>query len=252
MHYYQFNIADYRKDTVHLTPIEHYIYRTLIDWYYLDESPIPKETQLVLRRLQLGSEHKENLENVFNDFFVSTEKGWLHKRIEAEISGYSDKCERNRANGKRGGRPKKTQSVLIANQNKSETNPNHKPLTSKPITNEVLSERVNKLPGNQVESHSQTDSLASKLIDPGFTPNEAAKLMARQKGIDIERETKMFIAHYTANGVMKSDWQAQFRKWLLHAEQLRADAKDRPSSARNKSKNNGVGDHGKYQAIESA
>lgn len=43
MHYYQFNIADYRKDTVHLTRIEHSIYRDLIDWYYLEETPIPKE-----------------------------------------------------------------------------------------------------------------------------------------------------------------------------------------------------------------
>ena len=37
MHYYKFNIADYRKDTGHLSTIEHGIYRQLIDWYYLDE-----------------------------------------------------------------------------------------------------------------------------------------------------------------------------------------------------------------------
>ena len=54
MHYYQFNISDYRADTAHLNIIEHGIYRQLIDWYYLDEKPIPKETQVVMRRLCLG------------------------------------------------------------------------------------------------------------------------------------------------------------------------------------------------------
>ena len=86
MHYYQFNIGDYRKDTAHLSPIEHYIYRQLIDWYYLDEKPIPKITQSVMRRLSLGSEHEPALNNVLQDFFVSTKDGWRHGRIDREIA----------------------------------------------------------------------------------------------------------------------------------------------------------------------
>ena len=58
MHYYKFNIADYRKDTGHLSTLEHGIYRQLIDWQYLDEKPIPLETQVVSRRLRLGSDDK--------------------------------------------------------------------------------------------------------------------------------------------------------------------------------------------------
>lgn len=85
MHYYQFNIADYRKDTIHLTPIEHYIYRTLIDWYYLDERPIPKITQVVSRRLGLDSEMEPNISNVLKDFFIEHEDGWHHRRINEEI-----------------------------------------------------------------------------------------------------------------------------------------------------------------------
>ncbi len=109
MHYYQFNIGDYRKDTVHLSPLEHYIYRYLIDWYYLDEKPIPKKTQGVLRRLGLGSDGLSNLQNVLQDFFEETENGWIHKRIDREISAFHRKRERARENGKAGGRPKKQQ-----------------------------------------------------------------------------------------------------------------------------------------------
>ena len=56
MHYYKFNIADYRKDTTHLSMLEHGIYRTLIDWYYLDEKPIPLDVEMVARRMRLSTD----------------------------------------------------------------------------------------------------------------------------------------------------------------------------------------------------
>jgi uncharacterized phage protein (TIGR02220 family) len=118
MHYYQFNVADYRKDTSHLTPIEHYIYRFLIDWYYLDETPIPAETQQVLRRLSLGSDSIQNLQNVLNDFFVKGENGYSQKRIDEEIDAYHNRADISRENGKLGGRPKKTQQVILGNLEK--------------------------------------------------------------------------------------------------------------------------------------
>ena len=147
MHYYNFNIGDYRKDTAHLSPIEHYIYRSLIDWCYLDECEIPKKTQVVMRRLGLGSQEEPSLNNVLSDFFTETENGWVQRRILREIDAYHAKAEKNRENGKKGGRPKKqqvtesekpnkTQSVNFANPNESELNPNQEPRTNnqEPIT----------------------------------------------------------------------------------------------------------------------
>lgn len=137
MHYYQFNIGDYRKDTIHLSRIEHSIYRDLIDWYYLEESPIPKETQSVMRRLRLASQEDEMaLKNVLNDFFELSDDGFRQKRIDQEIADYHEQCEKNRANGKKGGRPKgiKTQSVSsglpVESQTDATANPNQEPLTS--------------------------------------------------------------------------------------------------------------------------
>jgi len=37
MHYYQFNIKDYKADTKHLYLIEYGALRILLDYYYLDE-----------------------------------------------------------------------------------------------------------------------------------------------------------------------------------------------------------------------
>ena len=139
MHYYKFNIADYRKDTVHLSTLEHGIYRQLIDWYYLDEKPIPEETQVVARRLRLGSEmDMHSLKMVLSDFFSLTKNGYVHKRIEVEIKDYHENSEKNKNNGKLGGRPKKTQSVISGNPNDSQNNPNHK------LINQELSITVSK------------------------------------------------------------------------------------------------------------
>ena len=137
MHYYSFNIADYRKDTTHLTPEEHYIYRTLIDWYFLDEAPIPNDNQLVCRRLLIKSEWLSHLYNVLNDFFEKTEKGWVHHRIEWDIKEYRRKIEACSEAGKLGGRPKKNQTLNKRKQTISESKGNQEPITNnhKPITN---------------------------------------------------------------------------------------------------------------------
>ena len=50
MHYYQFNIGDYRRDTAHLSHLEHGIYRSLIDTYMLEESPLPGDMKELERK----------------------------------------------------------------------------------------------------------------------------------------------------------------------------------------------------------
>ena len=41
MHYYQFHCGDYARDTGHLSAAEHGAYRLMLDWYYINERPIP-------------------------------------------------------------------------------------------------------------------------------------------------------------------------------------------------------------------
>lgn len=157
MHYYKFNIADYRKDTVHLTRAEHSIYRDLIDWYYMDEKPISYDVGFIVRRLRLVTEEDQDaLINVLADFFTLTDDGYRHLRIDEEIAEYHKKADLNKKNGKKGGRPPKknpeeteknpngfqsvprrfpdeTQTDATHNPDETQTkpnrNPNHKPLT---------------------------------------------------------------------------------------------------------------------------
>jgi len=119
MHYYPFNIADFNLHTAHLTLEEDAVYRRLIDFYYDTELPIPKETQPVIRRLRLVS-YTSQFEQILSEFFTLEDDGWHNYRCDIEIKAYRDKADTARANGKKGGRPRKnkgleTQSVILAN-----------------------------------------------------------------------------------------------------------------------------------------
>ena len=139
MHYYKFHVGDYRRDTAHLSLLEHGVYRQLLDWYFLDETPIPRETESVFRRLSARTDdEKKAVLAVLNDFFALTDAGYVQERAEREIITYQKQAENARENGRKGGRPrkdagektKKNQSVTLGNPELTETKANHKPLTN--------------------------------------------------------------------------------------------------------------------------
>src|SRR5690606_29320495 len=121
-------------------------YRRALDFYYLNEKPLPKETQSVFRRLRATTEdEKQAVLNVLADFFTEEEDGFHNKRCDAEILGYKANADKNRENGKKGGRPPKNQPkqnpeethlVNLGSESETQKNLNHKPLTNnpKPIT----------------------------------------------------------------------------------------------------------------------
>lgn len=200
MHYYQFNIADYRKDTQHLSPIEHYIYRELMDWYYLDEKPIPKKTQLVIRRLRLVSENNQDLENVLQEFFTETDSGWEHGRIEGEIGRYHAKADTARANGSKGGRPKKpkkTHPDILANPEITRSKANQEPLTINQLKEkeqkEIADRVITDLNAKAGKGYKLIDTNRKPIIarlNNGFTESDCLKVIANrcQKWLGTEQD----------------------------------------------------------------
>ena len=116
LHYYNHNIGDYRRDTAHLTLLEHGVYRQLLDQYYLDEAPIEKDLNKIHRYLQIKTEEEKNaLTNVLQDFFMETEDGYVHKRCDDTITEYQSKSEKASKAAKIRWN-KETQSERYANQ----------------------------------------------------------------------------------------------------------------------------------------
>ena len=116
MHYYQFNIGDYAAHTRHLSLLEDLAYRRLLDLYYSSEKPLIKDVKKLARLLTMSG-HEAEITQVLEDFFSLSDDGYTQNRVNEEISKYHSKADSARANGKKGGRPKKP------NPNPEETQP---------------------------------------------------------------------------------------------------------------------------------
>jgi uncharacterized protein YdaU (DUF1376 family) len=118
MNFYKRHIGDYIKKAGHLTLLEHGIYARLMDVYYTREAGIPEDKAARL----IGARTKEEvqaLSNVLDEFFTLVDGVWTQGRCEEEIGIASAKAEKNRENGSKGGRPRKS-----ASENKPNENPN--------------------------------------------------------------------------------------------------------------------------------
>jgi uncharacterized protein YdaU (DUF1376 family) len=107
MNFYKRHIGDYIKKAGHLTLLEHGIYARLMDVYYTREAGIPEDKAARL----IGARTKEEvqaLSNVLDEFFTLVDGVWTQGRCEEEIGIASAKADKNRENGAKGGRPKKT------------------------------------------------------------------------------------------------------------------------------------------------
>lgn len=129
MHYYNFNIGDYMKSTRHLSLIEDLIYRRLLDVCYDTERPLPLDVAKVARLIGMR-ENPEETQAILDEFFSKTQKGWIQKRVQKELSKYSAKAETARANGKKGGRPKKTQLVNSGNPEETQSKAKQEPINN--------------------------------------------------------------------------------------------------------------------------
>jgi len=87
MYYYQFHIGDYKTHTHHLNAIEDIAYRRLLDHYYLHEAPIKQRD--IARQIGLR-EYEQEVLSILDEFFVSTEHGFINPRADAEIKAFRE------------------------------------------------------------------------------------------------------------------------------------------------------------------
>jgi uncharacterized protein YdaU (DUF1376 family) len=87
MHYYQFHIGDYASHTRHLSLMEDLAFRRLLDFYYLHEKPILQRD--IARQIGMRDQEQDVL-TVLNEFFISTDDGFVSPRADKEIKDYKE------------------------------------------------------------------------------------------------------------------------------------------------------------------
>lgn len=153
MYYYKHHIGDFRSGTANMTRQERWLYRDMLDVYYDKEQPLPIDIQDVCDSIGATDDEVRAINKILRLKFNQSETGWVHERCESELDSYRGNAETARANGKKGGRPRKnnpagSNPVASGMQAGSQREPdgnleqtgsqaNHKPLTTnqEPITN---------------------------------------------------------------------------------------------------------------------
>lgn len=165
MKQYLHHIGDFNHATRHLTRIERSVYRDLLDMYYDTESPIPLDLALVCRKIIARSnEESTAVEQVLNEFFTETQRGWYHARCEDEIEAYransSQKAMAGRASAE-AKRQKKIKKLLELKQPQTDVE-----------TNAIIRSALVQQPLNSVETEHQRNSTNHKPITNNQEPTD--------------------------------------------------------------------------------
>lgn len=223
MHYYAFNIGDYKRHTFHLEPLEDIAYRRILDLYYLNDSPVTADADRLAKQIGMGA-HIEQVAYVLGEFFELDGDVFRNSRADREIADYAAKAERARTNGKKGGRPKpkanpeETQPVISGMPEETQTEPdgkltnNHKPIT------------INQEPDKNTSADSANQQAASKKgtrITEGFIVPDEWKHWATEEfkglGSGVLRIAEQFVDYWIAvpgaKGV-KLNWFATWKNWV--------------------------------------
>ena len=106
INYYERHIGDYYRDAWQLSMLEHGAYTLLMDRYYLDESGIQDAQRYDLTGARSEVEQAA-IDKVLARFFRLIDGVWIKNRVEEEIAHAKRRIEAARANGGKGGRPRK-------------------------------------------------------------------------------------------------------------------------------------------------
>jgi uncharacterized protein YdaU (DUF1376 family) len=198
MNYYPFHVGDYISNTAHLNIYEDLAYRRLIELYYLKESPIKiDDIKKIAKRIRMP-DCDGDIEAVLNEYFTIKDDYYHHSRCDKELAKYHAKADSARANGAKGGRPKKptiTQSVILANPEETGSKANQEP---EPITN------------NQ-------DKPKKKGVKR-FAPPLLAEVHEYITEKTYQVHAEQFVNFYESKGWMvgsnkMKDWKAAVRQW---------------------------------------
>ena len=205
MNYYERYMGDYQRDTGHLSMAEHGAYTILLDTYYSTEKPLPGDMDRIYRLCRaMTKDEQAAVRSVIDQFFPVSEDGQRHNfRADVEITHARPKMEAARANGKKGGRPRKnekekTQQKPSGFSEKTQQEPSsnpavtqEEPKTKAPQPHTPTPKGIKEKEGGEVGVFVARDTPQKGPTDPGSTPEAkaaptlagAACLAMRQAGM---------------------------------------------------------------------
>ena len=201
MHYFQFNIGDYKSHTTHLSLLEDIAYRRLLDLYYLHERPLNSGVASVARQIGMR-EHETEVQTVLEEFFKLTDEGWINKRADLVIEDYRAKIQQASKAGKASAERRfSKRSTVVA----TDVQPN--------IKQETITKK----------QEPSSAKKPAKKCPKDFEVTDDMKTWVKTECplVDHAEQTKVFRDYeFTA---AKSDWVGTWRNWMRKANQFAAE-----------------------------
>lgn len=205
MHYYQFNIANYRKKTGYLNLIDHAIYRSLIDTYYLEESPLSTDIAYLMRTHSIrNATERESFNMILTDFFRLELDGYHHDECDDVLSKIYAKSEKAR------------ESAMKRWNKHANALPTDSEGTAKAMLPINLIP-INPLPNKDIGDKSPAK--AKRFVEPSLVDVQNYFLNKTENRELARIEGEKFHAYYSSNGwkvgknKMKS-WESAGTGWL--------------------------------------
>ena len=173
--------------------MEDLAYRRLLDFYFLHEQPIKHRD--VARQIGMR-EHEEDVMTVLNEFFISTEDGFVNPRADKEIQQYKEFSEAGkRGAAKRWSKPPNGEAISPPNATPIATN-NHKPITN----------------------NHKKEQRGSRLANDLFFPKEWCDFLVEQRPeLNAQKTFDQFKDYWISQAGQKGvklDWFATWRNWV--------------------------------------
>jgi uncharacterized protein YdaU (DUF1376 family) len=98
-----FYTGDYRRDTMHLSMMEHGAYRLLLDHCWDQRGPVPLDERRIFAICNARSnEEMGAVRHILREFFVQMEDGWYNRRMQREIERASALSDKRSEAGRKG------------------------------------------------------------------------------------------------------------------------------------------------------
>lgn len=141
MNYYERYVGDFQRDTGHLSCAEIGVYDRLLDHYYAIEAPLPADNPSLCRIARAMEPFEQDaVRRIADEFFPVGDDGLRHNtRADREIHKAQRRIHAAKENGKKGGRPPKTNQKVtqekpngfeLANPAETHSGVHHTPYTN--------------------------------------------------------------------------------------------------------------------------
>jgi len=178
-------VADYLKDTRHLSTIEHGAYFMLILHAWTHDGALPRDPVRLARIAGMSAKEWKESGPVLLEFFNASGGGYRHKRIDAELARASSVVEQRRAAGR-----------ASAEARKAKRNGNDEPTDV--ATNVSTGSQRNGRPSQSHSSDTSVSDAAASKLDLGDEPEiDPIKLM-------FDQGVELLTSHGTASGPARS------------------------------------------------